>query len=165
MPIYEFYCSDCHAIYNFFSHTVNTTKRPKCPKCGKKKLNREISRFATLRKSGEDGDSEMDDLPIDEAKMEQAMMALAGEAEKLDEDDPRAAAQLMRKMSDMTGLKFNESMEEALARLESGEDPDQIEQELGDIMEGDELPFEMKNAKAIKNQFMPPARDDTLYDL
>jgi hypothetical protein len=28
MPIYEFYCEDCHTIFNFFSKNVNTTKKP-----------------------------------------------------------------------------------------------------------------------------------------
>ena len=28
MPVYEFYCSDCHAILNFLSRQVNTDKRP-----------------------------------------------------------------------------------------------------------------------------------------
>lgn len=28
MPIYEFYCSDCHAIFNFLSRQMNISKRP-----------------------------------------------------------------------------------------------------------------------------------------
>ncbi|MCK4728291.1 MAG: zinc ribbon domain-containing protein, partial [Desulfobacterales bacterium] len=37
MPIYEFYCEDCNTIFNFFSRSVNTTKRPPCPRCKQKK--------------------------------------------------------------------------------------------------------------------------------
>ncbi|MCP4369614.1 MAG: hypothetical protein GY797_16110 [Deltaproteobacteria bacterium] len=33
MPIYEFYCADCHTIYNFFSLKINTETVPKCPRC------------------------------------------------------------------------------------------------------------------------------------
>ncbi len=33
MPIYEFYCEQCHTIYNFFSRKINLEKIPDCPKC------------------------------------------------------------------------------------------------------------------------------------
>ena len=164
MPIYEFYCKDCNTIFNFFSKTVNTTKKPKCPKCKTKTLTKQISLFAVTGKAKEDGD--LDDLPFDEAKMEQAMQMLAGEADKINEDDPRQAANLMRKLSDMTGLKLGEGMDEALRRMEKGEDPEQIEAEMGDILE-DEDPFSLpeKKAKSIKTKLEEPLRDETLYDL
>ena len=164
MPIYEFYCKDCNTIFNFFSKTVNTTKKPKCPKCKTKTLTKQISLFAVTGKAKEGGD--LDDLPFDEAKMEQAMQMLAGEADKINEDDPRQAANLMRKLSDMTGLKLGEGMDEALRRMEKGEDPEQIEAEMGDILE-DEDPFSLpeKKAKSIKTKRKEPLRDETLYDL
>ena len=64
---------------------------------------------------------------LDESKMESAMNWRAKEAEHIDEDDPRQAANLMRKLTDMTGLNLGPGMEEALAKMESGEDPDKIE--------------------------------------
>ena len=164
MPIYEFYCEDCHTIFNFFSKTINTTKKPKCPKCKLKTLNRQMSAFAITGKAKEDGD--LDDLPIDEAKMEQAMTMLAGEAENISEDDPRQAANLMRRLTDMTGMQLGAGMEEALSRLEKGEDPEAIEAEMGDLLENED-PFVMsarKGAVGIKSR-PAPARDDTLYDL
>jgi len=63
---------------------------------------------------------DLDDLAIDESKMEQAMNMLAGQAEQMNEDDPRQAAELMRKLSDMSGLKLGQGMEEALTRMEKG---------------------------------------------
>jgi len=164
MPIYEFYCEDCHTIFNFFSRTVNTTKRPVCPKCKKKKLQRQVSAFAFTGKAKESSD--LDDLPFDESKMEQAMNMLAGEAEKMNEDDPRQAANLMRKLSDMTGMQMGSGMEEALQRMESGEDPEQVEAEMGDILEGEE-PFILpdKKGKGIKAKRPAPKRDEALYDL
>ena len=100
MPIYEFYCEDCNTIFNFLSRTVNTEKRPTCPRCQKRTLERLFSPFSTLRQAkGEEGD---DDFPLpdmDEAKLERAMSTLAQEAERMDEDDPRQAAQLMKKLS------------------------------------------------------------------
>jgi len=113
---------------------------------------------------GEERD-ELDDLPIDESKMESAMEALASEAEGMNEDDPRAAAQLMRKFSSMTGMAFGDGMEAALSRLEAGEDPDSVEAEMGDIIENEE-PFVMgtvRRMRAAKNR--PPSRDETLYEM
>ena len=164
MPIYEFYCEDCHTIFNFLSRTVNTTKRPVCPKCKKKKLQRQVSAFAFTGKAKENSD--LDDLPFDESKMEQAMNMLAGEAENMNEDDPRQAANLMRKLSDMTGMQMGAGMEEALQRMESGEDPEQVEAEMGDILEGEE-PFILpdKKGKGAKAKRPAPMRDETLYDL
>jgi len=164
MPIYEFYCEDCNTIFNFFSKTVNTTKKPKCPKCKVKKLTRQISLVSITGKAKEDGG--LDDLPFDESKMERAMQMLAGEADKINEDDPKQAANLMRKLSDMTGLRLGEGMDEALRRMEKGEDPEQVEAEMGDILE-DEDPFSLpgKKSKSSKTKRIEPLRDETLYDL
>jgi putative FmdB family regulatory protein len=164
MPIYEFYCDDCNTIFNFFSRTINTTKKPKCPKCKTKTLSRQMSAFAITGKAKEEGD--LDDLPFDESKMEQAMGMLAGEAERMDEEDPRQAANLMRKLTDMTGMKLGNGMEEALSRMEKGEDPDKIEAEMGDLLEGED-PFILPGKKAAGDGAKRPApkRDDALYDL
>jgi len=164
MPIYEFYCEDCNTIFNFFSKTINTTKKPKCPKCKAKKLSRQMSAFSFTGKAKEDSD--MDDLPFDESKMEKAMQMLAGEAENINEDDPRQAANLMRKLTDMTGLELGAGMQEALKRMEAGEDPDAIEAEMGDLLEGEE-PFLLpeKKGKGTAEKRPAPQRDETLYDL
>ncbi len=164
MPIYEFYCDQCHTIFNFFSRTVNTRKVPLCPRCKDNQLSRQISMFAVTGKAKED--AEMDDLPFDEGKMEKAMQMLAGEADKINEDDPRQAAQLMRKLTHMTGLDLGDGMEEALSRMEQGEDPEKIEAEMGDLLEGDD-PFQLKSKKgpAGRQARRAPARDETLYDL
>lgn len=164
MPIYEFYCSDCHTIFNFFSKSVNTTKKPNCPKCKKKKLSRQVSLFAITGHAAEDG--EMADLSVDESKMEQAIKALAGEADKMNEDDPRQAADLMRKLTDMTGLKLGAGMDEALARMEKGDDPEQIESEMGDLLEQEDI-FSLagKKGNASQKKRAAPFKDETLYDL
>ena len=166
MPIYEFYCPGCHTIYNFLSKSIDTEKVPTCPKDGRHRLDRQVSSFAGVSGGKGDGDEGMDDLPIDESKMERAMETLASEAEGFDEEDPRAAAQLMRKLSDMTGIEYGENMQEALRRLEAGEDPDAIEAEMGDLLEGDEDPFIMPGKKGGKGRRkLPPERDDTLYEM
>lgn len=161
MPIYEFYCEDCNTIFNFFSRTINTDKKPPCPRC-RKTLERKVSLFACIGKAKED-ESPLDKLPVDESKLEQAIGSLAHEAERLDENDPRAAASLMRKLTDMTGMKLGSGMEEALRRMEAGEDPEQIEADMGDLLEQEE-PFVFKETKHGTKK-REPARDETLYEL
>ena len=164
MPIYEFYCSDCNTLFSFFSRTINTSKTPNCPQCKTRKLERRISAFAFTGKAKEGG--EEDDLPFDEAKMEKAMQMLAGEADRINEDDPRQAAGLMRKLTDMTGMELGSSMEEALQRMERGEDPEQVEAEMGDMLESED-PFSFAEKKSReKSAVQPiPIRDEKLYDL
>ena len=166
MPVYEFYCSDCHRIFNFMSRRMNTEKRPDCPKCGRKKLERRLSLFSVSRGLEEHDDDGMPD--VDETRLERAMESLAGEVENINEDDPRAMAGLMRKLYSATGLELGPGMEEAIRRMESGEDPDQIEEELGDILESED-PLaglgKKGGLKGLRKKVLPPSVDDTLYEL
>ena len=163
MPVYEFYCKKCNTIYNFLSNKVNTQKIPACPKCDNKRLERQVSIFASISSSkGDEGGGPMPD--IDEAKMEKVIASLAGEAESINDDDPRQAADLMRKLSDAAGMKMGPAMEEALGRMEKGEDPEKVEAEMGDLLEGDDL-FMMEAKKRVRDSAPKPDVDETLYDL
>ncbi|MCK5850720.1 MAG: zinc ribbon domain-containing protein [Kiritimatiellae bacterium] len=163
MPIYEFYCSKCHMIFNFLSKSINITRTPVCPRCKKRNLKRQISSFAVT--SGGNAPDGPDDMPFDEQKMERAITELAGDAENINENDPKAAAQLMRKFSKMTGMELGEGMEQAIDRMEAGEDPEQIEADMGSLME-DEEPFILSGKKGRGSHAMPPpGRDQTLYEL
>ncbi len=160
MPIYEFYCAPCHRMFNFFSATVNTEARPLCPQCGKSVLERRMSRFSTPRKS----DREETGMPdMDESRLERAMEHLAQEAESVNEDDPRQAARLMRKFSEATGLQLGPRFEEALHRLEKGEDPEALEEELGDLSEEEPFVAESRSRAAMRKE--QPSVDDRLYFL
>lgn len=162
MPIYEFFCSDCNTIFNFFSARVNTEKRPLCPKCGKGPIGRLVSRVSVLRGLKESDDMGMPDL--DESKIEKAMSLLEREAQGINDEDPRQAARLMRKLCDATGLDLGSGMEEAIRRMEAGEDPDRIEAEMGDLLEGEDMPFRQRKI-AAKGRRKAPLRDETLYTL
>jgi hypothetical protein len=123
-----------------------------------------MSIFAKVSRSGDQPGPEDDMPPIDEARMEKAMAMLAGEADRINEDDPRQAANLMRRLSEATGLNLGPGMEEALRRMERGEDPEQIEAEMGDLLEGeDPFTFEQKGKKGAGKP--RPLVDETLYDL
>ena len=162
MPIYEFYCRKCNTIYNFFSRSVNTDKTPRCPRCKTVKLARQMSVFSTI--AGDRKATEEDMPPIDEGRMEKAMEMLSREAGSMDEDDPRQAAAMMRKLSDAAGLNLSAGMEEALSRLERGEDPDKIEEEMGDIFENEE-PFSLDGKTKKGRRRSRPQVDERLYDL
>lgn len=162
MPIYEFYCADCNTIFNFLSHRINTEKRPMCPKCNKGHLERIISRFSFLK-----GKKEQDDMGIpelDESKVQRALSLIEQESHDVNEDDPVQAAHLMRKLFDATGINLGSRLEEALRRMEAGEDPNKIEEEMGDILSEEDL-FKVSPKVSRKFKRKPPERDETLYYL
>ena len=162
MPIYEFYCEDCNTIYHFFSKTINTEKIPACPKCNRKALTRQMSSFAITGKASEKNDT--DDMPFDEGKMEKAMQMLAREADSMNEDDPRKAAELMRKLSEISGMQLGDGMNEALSRIERGENPEEIEAQMGDLLDAED-PFLAAKKGRPSGKIRPPSTDSTLYDL
>jgi predicted DNA-binding helix-hairpin-helix protein len=86
------------------------------------------------------------------------------ESEGINEDDPKQMATLMRKFTERTGINLGDNMEEAISRMERGEDPEQIEKDMGDLMDDEDFSFEAIKKKAMSRQ-LPPAHDETLYDL
>ena len=163
MPIYEFYCPDCHTIFSFFSRRIDTAKEPSCPKCDRPRLERQVSLFSISRGTRNSDDADLSGL--DESKMERAMETLMREAQTMNEDDPRQAARMMRKLYDAMGLEPTAGVEEAVRRLEAGEDPESIEQDLGGVFESED-PFDLSTIKkALRRKTLPPAKDETLYEL
>lgn len=142
MPIYEFACPQCRKIYSFLSKRLNPTRQPVCPKCGCKKLKKEISRFALtqgLREpgpvSGEPGDGSAEP-NWEDPRLERAMMEMERDMAHLDENNPKHLAHMMRKMKElMPAAAVPKEMDVVLKRLEAGEDPEKIEADMGDILE------------------------------
>jgi len=141
MPIYEFACPKCRRIFSFLSKRVNPDRLPVCPKCGNKKLKKEISRFAMSRGLKEPaanpetagGEPPMPDL--DDPRVERAMMEMERDMESLDENNPKHMARMMRKMKDlMPPGSMPKEMDIAIKRLEAGEDPEKIEADMGDVL-------------------------------
>jgi len=105
------------------------------------------------------------------------MEALAGEMDSIDENDPKQGARLMRKLFSATGLPVAAGMEEALRRMEGGEDPEKIEEEMGDVFEedpfggllggegGDKGPEDSKKGVGRLRRMLPPTHDPELYEL
>jgi putative FmdB family regulatory protein len=173
MAIYEFYCQPCHTVFNFFARRHVDQPRPKCPACGNRRLQRQVSRFAigSGKRSEEGGEGEGPDpfAGMDEAKLEQAMMSMAGDFENLNEEDPRGMAKMMHKLFECTGMKPSGAIEEAIRRMEAGEDPDRIDEEMGDLLDAED-PFGMGPASGgirhrLRQLAEQPKVDPELYDL
>ncbi len=164
MPIYEFYCADCHTVFNFLSRTIETRKRPTCPRCERPHLERRASTFAVTSGRAEQDPAELP-AGVDTERMERAMAGLAREAEGVADDDPKAMAGLMRRFYEGTGAAMGEGMSEALRRFEAGEDPETIEAEMGDVLEAED-PFEGHGPSLRRlGRRSRPAVDPELYEL
>jgi putative FmdB family regulatory protein len=137
MPIYEFACPKCRVIFNFFSQRVNPDRLPACPRCGNKKMAKQVSNFAMPRglsdaPSAPEGEGPMPDM--DDPKIMRAMAELERDMGHLDENNPKHMAHLMRKMKDaMPPGMMPKEIEVAIKRLEAGEDPQKIEADMGDV--------------------------------
>ncbi len=160
MPIYEFLCRDCNRIFSFHSFKVDTTKVPKCPKCGAEDLQRRPSSFGISTTPGGQTAQGEDGPDLEDPRLEAEMMRFAAEMEHLDENEPKAMARAVRKMTELAGEPVTPAMEEMIRRLEAGEDPDRIEEDLGDALEG-ETGDEGDGAFGG----MPPTQDDGLYPM
>lgn len=173
MPIYEFYSPDTHKIYSFLARRLlSPVPIPQCPDGQKYRMEKLVSRFSfTGRAKEPSAESPKPDL---DPRQEAAMMEMAREMESIGDDnpDPKVLGRMMRKMLDITGQKPPGDMEEMLRRLESGEDPEKLEEEFGDAMdqldlpgEGEETPAgELKRA-LVRKLRRAPSRDPQLYEL
>ncbi|MDR0354029.1 MAG: FmdB family transcriptional regulator [Opitutaceae bacterium] len=137
MPIYEYYCPDNHTIYQFFARTLAQGQTiPPCPANPKWRMEKRVSSFAIMRRAktpsaaAPDTPDEGAEPAADDPRMEAAMDAMEREFAHVDENDPRAMARMMRRMSELTGEKIDGRMEDILRKLEKGADPESLEDEL-----------------------------------
>jgi hypothetical protein len=143
-------------MYNFLSKRVNPERLPVCPKCGNKRMQKQLSRFAMCRNlkesSGPDNGPEGPD--FDDPRIARAMAEMEQDMEHLDENNPRHMAHMMRKMKDlMPPDAVPKEIETAIKRLEAGEDPEKIEADMGDLFGG-----------MMGGELGGYAKDDGLYD-
>ena len=123
-----------------------------------------MSSFATIGHASKENDDMM--AGMDETKMEEAFGSLMQEAEGMREDDPRQMATLMRTFTEKTGMNLGDTMEEAISRMEKGEDPDRVEKEMGDRLDADDLfSFAGIKKKLLAAQQHTPIHDEKLYKL
>jgi hypothetical protein len=128
-------------IFNFLSKRLNPDRLPVCPKCGNKKMTKQMSRFAMSRGLKEpaaktEPESGAPPTPnFDDPRMERVMMEMERDMEHLDENNPKHMAHMMRKMKDlMPPGTMPKELDVAIKRLEAGEDPEKIEEDMGDVL-------------------------------
>ena len=141
MPIYEYACPKCRVIFNFLSKRINPEGLPSCPKCGNAKMVKQMSRFAMSRRvpepaaKGEDTGEGPPMPDFDDPRVERAMLEMERDMEHLDENNPKHMAHMMRKMKDlMPPGTIPKELDVAIKRLEAGEDPEKIEEDMGDVL-------------------------------
>ncbi len=168
MPIYEFACPNCRKIFNFLSKRINPERVPDCPKCGGQKLTRQMSVFASPRGASEPApdtgpeDAGMPDM--DSPQVMRAMSELERDMEHMDENNPRHMAHMMKKMKDlMPAGSIPKELDVAIKRLESGEDPEKIEEDMGDVL-GDFMGGGEDETGGGPGGMGGYSRDEGLYD-
>jgi hypothetical protein len=96
---------------------------------------------------------------LDDPHVERAMSELERDMEHMDENNPRHMAHLMKKMKDvMPPGTIPKEMEIAIKRLEAGEDPETIEEDMGDVF------GEMMGEAGASGGSAGYSRDTGLYD-
>lgn len=172
MPIYEFHCRENNTVYSFLAKSMGyQDATPRCPENASFKMEKRVSGFAFIGKAKDPAEGgDLDDL--DDAKMEGMMAELECDMAGFDEDnpDPKQMAHLMRKMSSLTGEKLPGEMEEMVRRLESGEDPETLEEEYGDSLDDmgeglDGSDEEGGRMRRLQRRLMGPKKDPNLYDM
>ena len=132
MPIYEYRCHDCKRRVSIFWRTFSEAGEgtPACPHCSRTNLTRLMSRVRVIRS-------------------EESRMDAMGDMDfpDLDENDPKSMGRWMRKMSAETGEDLGPEFDEVMGRLEAGENPEEIEKTMPELMGeggenfGDEMDF------------------------
>lgn len=131
MPIYEYKCEGCNRKVSLFFPSFSAAEartaagENKCPRCESTKLTRLMSRAKLIHATPSGEETLLD--PSDDL--------MSG----LNEDDPREVARWARHMKDSMGpeLDMGPEFDRAIARIEAGEDPDRVMDDLDpEAMEG-----------------------------
>lgn len=118
MPTYDFVCNHCAQRFDVFLTFAEYGKKPvACPHCQSKNVRRRMTKVRISKSDSSRMDSLADDFPG---------------LENLD-DDPQAMGKMMRKMGREMGEDLPPEFNEVVDRLEKGQSPEQIEQEIPDL--------------------------------
>lgn len=124
MPNYEYRCLNCRKRFEvFMAYSDYDARVVTCPHCKSENVQRRIGRVRVAHST--------------ESRLENMAdpSSLAGL-----EDDPRALGKMMREMSRETGEELGPEFDDVVGRLEAGQSPEQIEQDLPDL--GGSMPSE-----------------------
>jgi hypothetical protein len=106
-------------------------------------MTREMSRFAMTQGLGEAAEKSESEgaggaaADLEDPRMGRAMAEMERDMEHMDETNPRHMAHLMRKMKDlMPPGTVPKELDVAIKRLEAGENPEKVEEDMGDLLGG-----------------------------
>lgn len=117
MPNYQYRCLNCKRRFEVYMTYSEYGQKPvKCTHCGSEAVQRRIGRIRFARSE----ESRLEDF-ADPSSLEGL------------EDDPRALAGMMRKMSREMDEDLGPEFDEVIDRLESGQSPEEIEESLPDL--------------------------------
>ena len=142
-------------------------------------LRKKVSRFAISKGLLENSQGDPSDpfANIDESKLEQLMSEMAPSMQDDGgQEDPKQMAHLMKRMFELTGGEPTGAMLEAIKRMEAGEDPDSIDEELGPAIDEQPDPFSSAGSApsskstaskrlAVRRLLQAPKVDPELYEL
>ena len=117
MPVYQYRCLDCHRRFEIFmTYAEYGQKQVLCTHCDSQNITRRIGRIRV-------------------AKSEESRLDAISDPGSLEglEDDPKALGRMMRKMSNEMGEDLGPEFTEVVDRLESGQNPEEIEKSLPDL--------------------------------
>ncbi len=121
MPTYPYRCLECKKRFEVFMTYDEYGKQPiACPHCQSEHVQRRISRVRFARSE----ESHLESL-ADPSALEGL------------EDDPKALGRMMRQMSREVGEDLGPEFDEVIGRLEAGQSPEEIEEALPDLGNGD----------------------------
>lgn len=94
-------------------------------------MTRGLAESSNLGNTGEQGP-----MPnVDDPRVARAMAEMERDMAHMDENNPKHMAQMMRKMKDILPAgSIPKEMDVAIKRLEAGEDPEKIEEDMGDVL-------------------------------
>ena len=122
MPAYSYRCQNCRRRFTQqLSYEEYDRGDLSCPHCSSQEVQRLLGRVRFTRSE----ESRLESL-ADPANLEGL------------EDDPRAMGRMMRQMSGELGEDLGPEFDEVIDRLESGQSPDEIEEALPDLGDGDD---------------------------
>ncbi len=125
MPLYDYRCLDCHRSFEIYiSYAEYGTRRVQCPHCQSDNIRRRLPRVRLAKSEEERIESLADD--FSDPNLVEGL-----------EEDPRTLGRWMRRMSQELGEEMPPEFDEVVDRLEKGQRPEEIEQEMPELASGE----------------------------
>ena len=123
MPVYEYLCEQCGRQFSRFFWKISDAEGSAC-RCGSTQLEQLVSRVSMVRS--------------EETRMES--LADPSQWGDVDENDPKSMARMMKKLGSEMGEDLGPEFNEVVDRLEAGEDPESLDQAMGESEASDSAP-------------------------